>query len=104
MDSPSVKPKSRAPFPPFRRRQDARDFEYLLDGDQYCLTPGLDISSISTFRVLLHRICQNRGLRYRSVVADGKLWVEVFRNTPGDLLIEHYPEAEDAPPEPWPAQ
>lgn len=103
MDSLSDKPKSRAPFPPFRRRQDARDYEYLMDGDQYCLTPGEDISTISTFRVLLQRITANRGLRYRTMVVDGKLWVEVFRDAPGDLFTDPL-EAATAPPEPWPGQ
>lgn len=103
MDSLSGQPKSRAPFPPFRRRQDARDYEYLFDGDQYCLTPGNEINSIATFRVLLHRITSDRGLRYRTMVDNGKLWVEVFRNEPGDLFSD--PDwVADAAPEPSPGQ
>lgn len=57
-------------------------------------------------------MCQERGLRYRSLVHDGVLWVEVFRERPGDLLPAEdqaapssWPtEAVDGLPEPWPGQ
>lgn len=85
-------------------RTPSSEYEYLFDGDQHTLTPGQDIGTITSFRARLSRMCQAKGLRYRSVIHEGKLWVEVFRVKPGDLLAELYPEAADGSPGLWPAQ
>ena len=71
---------------PLRLR--ASDYDYLFDGDQHQLTPGRDINTIPAFRVLLHRICREKGLKYRTQIVDGDLWVEVYRIKPGDLFDE----------------
>jgi len=73
---------------------------YLLDGDLWGLTPGVDFhGSVEAFRVKLHSMTRRHGLRYRSRVWDGLLWVEVYRNTPGDLLTQTQ-DPEDAPQAP----
>ena len=92
-------------MPPWRfPRTPSSEYEYLFDGDQHQLEPGYNIGSIPAFRARLSRMCQAKGLRYRSVIHEGRLYVEVFRVKPGDLYLETYPEDVDAPPEPWPAQ
>lgn len=71
-------------------RQRGKSYEYLFDGDQHQLAPGSDITTIPSFRVMLHRICAQKGLRYRTQIVDGNLWVEMYRETPGDLYQETY--------------
>jgi hypothetical protein len=74
----------------WRKRETPNRHLYLLDGDLYALHPGLDFhTDIATFRTKLSYMTKKRGLRYRSVVRDGVLWVEVYRNTPGDLADEN---------------
>lgn len=64
---------------------------YLLDGDLYGLTPGYDFhTSVEAFRVKVHAMCRRRGLKYRSRFIEGKLWLEVYRTTPGDLMKETF--------------
>lgn len=64
---------------------------YLLDGDLYGLTPGHDFhTSVEVFRVKVHSMCRRRGLKYRSRFIEGKLWIEVYRDTPGDIFEERY--------------
>ena len=98
MQSPFGEWRQRAP-----RRPDS-DYEYVLDGDQHCLEVGWQISNIHSFRSRLSRMCQERGLRHRTTVHEGKLYVEVFRVRPGDLFEETYPEASDESLGPSPAQ
>lgn len=78
----SVRPPWRAP-----RRPDS-DYDWIFDseGDEMTLTPGVDFGTVASFRVRLTRMCQARGLRYRSVVWDGKLWVQIYKIIPGDML------------------
>jgi len=74
---------------PWMRNDPVNAHLYLLDGDLYGLTPGHDFhGSVEAFRVKLHGMCRRRGLKYRSRFVDGKLWIEVYRNTPGDVADE----------------
>jgi hypothetical protein len=76
---------------PWMRNDHINAHLYLLDGDLYGLTPGQDFhGSVEAFRVKLHGMCRRRGLKYRSRFVDGQLWVEVYRETPGDLVKETY--------------
>jgi hypothetical protein len=72
----------------YRRKGRNNEHAYLLDGDEYCLTPGVDFqTSIPTFRVKMSRMCKKRGITYRSQVDEhGRLWFEAYQNTPGDLF------------------
>jgi hypothetical protein len=70
---------------------------YLLDGDLYGLTPGHDFhGSVEAFRVKIHGMCKRRGLKYRSRFTNDTLWVEVYRDTPGDIFRERYGDEDDA--------
>lgn len=65
----------------------------LFDGDEHSLTPGVDFTTtVPVFRSALSRTCHRRGLRYRSRLVDGVLWVQVYRSTPGDLFSEQFDE------------
>jgi hypothetical protein len=76
---------------PWLRRDPINAHLYLLDGDVHGLAPGHDFqTSVESFRVKVHAMCRRRGLKYRSRFVDGKLWIEVYRNTPGDVYEEHY--------------
>jgi len=80
---------------PWMRHDHINAHLYLLDGDLYGLTPGHDFQgSVETFRVKLHGMCRRRGLKYRSRFVDGKLWIEVYRDTPGDIFKERYGDDE----------
>lgn len=99
------------------RRPDS-DYNWIFEteGEEFALTPGEDFATVASFRVRLTRMCKARGLRYRSVVWDGKLWVQLYKIIPGDLLpteIANEPGnwptdpptgASDAPPAPSPGQ
>ncbi len=82
---------------PWFRRDPINAHLYLLDGDMYGLTPGHDFhTNVEAFRVKVHAMCRRRGLKYRSRFIEGKLWIEVYRDTPGDIFKETY----GADPEP----
>lgn len=72
-------------------RMRTRNFVDLLDGDIYTFTPGEEITNIPTFRVLVHRMAAENGLKYRTnILEDGDLEVEMYRDKPGDLFEETY--------------
>jgi len=80
---------------PWRRHDPINAHLYLLDGDLYGLTPGQDFhTSVEAFRVKVHAMCRRRGLKYRSRFIEGTLWVEVYRDTPGDIFKERYGDDE----------
>jgi hypothetical protein len=72
----------------YRRKGPINEHAYLLDGDEYCLTPGVDFqTSIATFRVKMSKMCKARGITYHTHVDEhGRLWFEAYQNTPGDLF------------------
>jgi hypothetical protein len=71
----------------WRPRSKQGEHLYVLDGDTYTLRPGIDfVSTMSSMRAKLHRMCKERGLRYRSQVLEGNLIFEAYREVPGDLL------------------
>jgi hypothetical protein len=69
-------------------RNKPNEHVYLLDGDEWCLTPGQDFQgTIAAFRTKMSRMCKARGITYHSQVDDqGRLWFEAYQNTPGDLF------------------
>lgn len=70
-------------------RSATNEHAYLLDGDEYILTPGYDFTStLPAFRVKLHRMCAQKGLKYRTRMDGGQLFLQVYRNTPGDLFTD----------------
>jgi hypothetical protein len=82
---------------PWMRHDPVNAHLYLLDGDIHGLTPGHDFhGSVEAFRVKVHGMTRRRGLKYRSRYVDGKLWIEVYRNTPGDVFRDHYGDGDDA--------
>lgn len=110
-DHNSARPRYRHP------RRPNSDYEWIFtdtEGDETVLTPGVDFGSVGSFRSRLTYMCQARGLRYRSLLWEGKLWVQIYKIIPGDLLpaelqgepgnwpTDRPTAASDEPPEPSP--
>jgi hypothetical protein len=75
---------------PWKARNRRNEHLYLLDGDEWCLTPGRDFQgTIAAFRTKMSRLCKARGITYRSQVDEhGRLWFEAYRDKPGDLFTD----------------